>query len=171
MAEAEGPKLVLAGFGASSALQLTVEAPQMAAHIGQVVSLGWPERTRDFLFRHGVTVTPLDDLFAGESFAEGYGAVSQAVLARARTRRPPAGRRFSRSVRPARGIDASRIPREPANHPHQNEGRRGNLRATVTLESFGELLSNIDASSCLFVDIRQKAKAPETARGGCPCHS
>jgi hypothetical protein len=42
-------------------------------------------------------------------------------------------------------------------------GDGGITRSTVTLANFGELLPNIEPSSCLFVDIRRKVKAPETA--------
>ena len=247
MAEAEGPRLVLAGFGASSALQLTVEAQQMAVHIGRVVTLGLPERLRALLVRQGVTVTPLDDLFAGRPFAEGYAAVAQAVLARAE-KDPPAMfisqgsplfmnaiTRFlvaeaTRLELPLRvfpgvspvdvvvaeiGVDVGRTglqtlsasgllarpvalnPRMPllllelaglltggdsaeaygplvevlgAEYPASQpitlinmSGDGGITRATVTLAGFAELLPNIDASSCLYVDIRRSAKAAETA--------
>lgn len=247
MAEAEGPRLVLAGFGASSALQLTIEAQQMAAHIGQVVSLGLPERLRALLTRQAVTVTPLDSLFAGKPFAEGYAAVAQAVLARAE-KDPPAMfisqgspllvnaiTRFlvaeaTRLEMPVRifpgvspvdvavaeiGIDVGRTglltisaagllarpvalnPRVPllmlelaglrpegasveaygplvellqAEYPASQAitlvnmaGDGGITRSTVTLANFAELLPNIDPSSCLFVDIRRRAEAVETA--------
>ena len=89
MAAAEGPSLVLAGFGASSPLQLTIEAQQMAVHAGSVLSLGLPERLKSLLARQGVTQTPLDHMLAGRPFAEGYAAVGQAVLARAQSD-PPA---------------------------------------------------------------------------------
>ena len=243
----EGPKLVLAGFGASSALQLTVEAQQMAAQIGQVVSLGLPERTRALLTRQSVTVTPLDRLFEGKPFAEGYAAVAQAVLARAE-KDPPAMfisqgspllvnaiTRFlvaeaTRLEMPMRifpgvspidvmvaeiGIDVGRTgllsisaagllarpvalnPRVPvlllelaglqadgasaeaygglvellqAEYPPKQpmtlvnmSGDGGITRATVALADFGELLPNIDPSSCLFIDIRRRTEPPETA--------
>ena len=89
MAQADSPRLILAGFGSSSEMQLTVEAQQMAVRIGQVVALGLPERLRLLLARQAVNVTSLDDLFAGRPFAEGYAAVAQAVLARAE-KDPPA---------------------------------------------------------------------------------
>ena len=89
MAAAEGPSLVLAGFGASSPLQLTIEAQQMAVHTGHVLSLGLPERLKSLLARQGVGVSPLDQLLSGRSPAEGYAAVAQAVMARAR-HDPPA---------------------------------------------------------------------------------
>ena len=243
MAEADGPRLVLAGFGASSALQLTVEAQQMAVHIGRVVALGLPERLRALLARQGVTVTPLDDLFAGRPFAEGYAAVAQAVLARAE-KDPPAmfisqgspllmnaitrflvaealrlelSLRVFPGVSPVDvivaevGVDVGRTglmtisasgllarkaalnPRAPllllelagvrpegasaeaygplvellrGEYPESqpitliNMGGEGGItRATVALADFGELLPNIDASSCLYVDIRRKAEA------------
>lgn len=244
MAEAEGPKLILAGFGTSSALQLTIEAQQMAASIGQVVSLGLPERLRALLVRQAVTVTPLDDLFAGQPFAEGYAAVAQAVLARAE-QDPPAmfisqgSPLFANAITrflvaealrrelPLRvfpgvsavdvvvseiGVDAGRTglltisaagllarthalnPRVPAlllelaglqpdgasteaygpllellraNYPENQPitlvnmpGEGGITRLTVALSNFAELLPNIDSSSCLFVDIRQRATTP-----------
>lgn len=246
MAEADGPKLILAGFGTSSALQLTVEAQQMAAHVGSVVSLGLPERLRALLARQGVTVTPLDDLFTGRPFAEGYAAVAQAVLVRAE-KDPPAmfisqgspllvnaitrflvaeatRRELSLRVFPGVspidvvvaevGIDVGRTglqtisasglvarpvalnPRVPllllelaglaadgasaeaygplvellrGDYPETqpvtliNIAEGGITRATVTLEHFGELLPNIDASSCLYVDIRKRAQSAETA--------
>lgn len=246
MAEAAGPRLVLAGFGASSDLQLTVEAQQMAVHIGQVVSLGLPERLRVFLTRQAVTVTPLDEIFDGKPFAEGYAAVAQAVLARAE-KDPPAMfisqgspllvnaiTRFlvaeaTRLEIPFRvfpgvspidvvvaeiGIDVGRsglqtisapsllarpIPLNPRmpllllqlagvrpegasaeaygplvgrlreDYPDEQPitlvnmtGDGGITRATVTLSNFGELLPNINTSSCLFVDVRRKA-APAQA--------
>jgi hypothetical protein len=89
MAEAAGPALILAGFGSSSPLQMTLEAQQMAAHIGHVLSLGLPERLRLLLTRQGVEVTALDHLLAEKPFAEGYAAIGQVVLARAR-KDPPA---------------------------------------------------------------------------------
>ena len=89
MAEAAGPALVLAGFGSSSALQLTIEAQQMAVHLGHVLSLGLPERLRALLTRQGVEVTALDHLLAEKPFAEGYASIGQAVLARAQ-KDPPA---------------------------------------------------------------------------------
>jgi uncharacterized protein YabN with tetrapyrrole methylase and pyrophosphatase domain len=89
MAQAGGPTLILAGFGASSPLQMTVEAQQTAVHIGRVLSLGLPERLRALLARQGVGVVTLDHLFLGKPFAEGYAAVGQAVLARAQ-KDPPA---------------------------------------------------------------------------------
>lgn len=247
MAEAAGPKLILAGFGSSSALQLTVEAQQMAVHIGQVVSLNLPERLRALLARQGVTVTPLDDRFAGKPFAEGYAAVAQAVLSRAE-KDPPAMfisqgspllvnaiTRFlvaeaTRLEMPLRvfpgvspvdvvvaelGIDVGRSglltisaagllarpvalnPRIPllvlelagvrpedasaeaygplvellqAEYPQDQAitlvnmaGDGGITRSTVTLENFAQLLPNIEPSSCLFIDIRRRAKAAETA--------
>lgn len=247
MADADGPKLILAGFGASSALQMTVEAQQMAVHIGQALSLGLPERLRALLVRQHVTVTPLDHLLAERPYAEGYAAVAQAVLVRAQ-KDPPAMfisqgspmfvnaiTRFlmaeaNRLQLPVRifpgvspidvvvaeiGLDVGRaglqtisasgllarpaalnprmplllvelagIPSEGASaeaygpfvemllgaYPAEqaitliNMTGDGSIsRATVTLADFGELLPNIDASSCLFVDIRREAKAPETA--------
>ena len=244
---AEDPKLVLAGFGASSALQLTVEAQQMAVQIGQVVSLGLPERLRSLLTRQGVTVTPLDGMFGGKAFAEGYATVAQAVLSRAE-KDPPAMfisqgspllvnaiTRFlvaeaTRLEMPLRifpgvspvdvvvaeiGIDVGRTglltitarglvarpfalnPRVPllllelagvclegasaeahgplvellqAEYPASqaitlvNMGGDGGItRSTVALADFAELLPNIDPSSCLFIDIRRKTGAAETA--------
>lgn len=214
----------------------------MAAHIGQVVSLGLPERLRTLLARQGVTVTPLDDLFAGKPFAEGYAAVATAVLARAE-KDPPAMfisqgspllvnaiTRFlvAEALRlelPLRvfpgvspidvvvaevGVDVGRTglmtisangviarpaalnPRVPllvlelaglcpegasaeaygplvellraeypANQPItliNMAGEGGITRATVTLANFGELLPSIDASSCLYVDLRRKSE-------------
>lgn len=218
----------------------------MAVSIGQVVSLGLPERVRTLLARQGVTVTPLDDRFAGKPFAEGYAAVAQAVLSRAE-KDPPAMfisqgspllvnaiTRFlvaeaTRLEMPFRvfpgvspidvvvaeiGIDVGRtglqaisagglLARPVALNPRmpllllelagiqpagaspeaygplvellQGEyppaqpitlinmsGEGGITRATVTLANFGELLPNIDASSCLFVDIRRRAPASQT---------
>ena len=243
MAEAEGPRLILAGFGASSELQLTVEAQQMAVRIGQVVGLGLSERLRVLLARQAVRVTPLDELFAGKPFAEGYAAVAQAVLARA-AKDPPAMfisqgspllvnaiTRFlvaeaTRLEIPFRvfpgispidvvvaeiGIDVGRVglqtiaaaglvarpaalnARMPllllqlaglrpegasaeaygplfeclqASYPTTQPvtlinmpGDGGITRATVTLSKFGELLPNIDTSSCLYIDVRRKATA------------
>lgn len=89
MAEAAGPALVLAGFGSSSPLQMTLEAQQMAVHLGHVLSLGLPERLRALLIRQGVEVTDLDYLLEEKPFAEGYAAIGQAVLARAQ-KDPPA---------------------------------------------------------------------------------
>jgi uncharacterized protein YabN with tetrapyrrole methylase and pyrophosphatase domain len=89
MAEAAGPALVLAGFGSSSPLQMTLEAQQMAVHLGHVLSLGLPERLRSLLTRQGVEVTSLEHLLAEKPFAEGYAAIGQAVLARAQ-KDPPA---------------------------------------------------------------------------------
>ena len=89
MAEAAGPALVLAGFGSSSPLQVTLEAHQMAVHLGHVLALGLPERLRSLLTRQGVEVTALDHVLAEKPFAEGYAAIGQAVLARAR-KDPPA---------------------------------------------------------------------------------
>ncbi len=42
-------------------------------------------------------------------------------------------------------------------------GDGGIKRATVTLANFAQLLPSIDASSCLFVDIRREAEAAEIA--------
>lgn len=246
MAQVDGPSLILAGFGSSSPLQATIEVQQTAVRVGRVLSLGLPERMRSFLTRQGVTVSPLDDLFAGRPFAEGYAAVAQAVLARAE-KDPPAmfisqgspllvnaitrflvaealrlelSLRVFPGVSPVDvvvaevGIDVGRTglltisasgllarpvalnPRVPllvlelagvrpegasaeayrplvellqseypANQPItliNMAGDGGITRATVTLASFGEVLPNIDASSCLFVDIRRKAEPAET---------
>jgi len=247
MAQVDGPSLILAGFGSSSPLQATIEVQQTAVRVGRVLSLGLPERLRALLTRQGVTVTPLDGLFAGRPFAEGYAAVAQAVLARAE-KDPPAmfisqgspllvnaitrflvaealrlelSLRVFPGVSPVDvvvaeiGIDVGRTglltisaggllarpvalnPRVPllvlelagvqpegasaeaygplaellqseypANQPItlvNMAGDGGITRSTVALASFGELLPNIDPSSCLFVDIRRKAEAPETA--------
>ncbi len=247
MAEAAGPTLVLAGFGASSALQMTVEAQQMAVHIGQVLSLGLPERLRVLLARQHVAITPLDHLLAERPFAEGYAAVAQAVLGRAE-KDPPAmfisqgsplfanaitrylmaeANRLQLSVRifpgvspidvvvAEVGLDVGRaglqtisasglaarpaalnprmpllllelaglaagggsaeaygplvemLGREyPASQPVTLINMTGDgsiSRATVTLANFAELLPKIDASSCLFVDIRKRATSAETA--------
>ena len=89
MVEADGTRLILAGFGASSALQLTLEAQQTAVYGGHVLALGMPGRLQALLERQGVTVAALDTLLERESFAEGYAAVAQAVLARAE-HEPPA---------------------------------------------------------------------------------
>lgn len=241
MADVNGPRLILAGFGASSALQITVEAQQMAAHVGHVLSLGLPDRLRANLERQGVTVASLDELLDRDSFAEGYAAVAQAVLARAEND-PPAmfisqgsplfvnaitrylvaeanrlefGVRIFPGVSPVDaivaeiGLDVGRAglqtisasglvarpaalnPRMPllllelagvpaagesaeaygrlvemllADYPENQAVTLINMtgdgtisRATVTLTSFGELIPKIDASSCLFVDIRRRA--------------
>lgn len=239
--DAKGPSLILAGFGTSSELQLTVETQQMAVHVGQVLALGLPERLRALLARQGVAVTPLDELLTGKPFAEGYAAVAQAVLARAETDPPAmfisqgsplfanAITRFlvaeaTRMELPFRtypgvspvdvvvaelGLDVGRSglqvisasgllqrpnalnPRMPllllqlagvtpqgasaeaygplveqlrSEYPPNQPvtlinlaGDGGITRATVVLENFGELLPNIDTSSCLFIDTRRKA--------------
>lgn len=89
MAAGDPHKLILAGFGSSSALQLTVEAQQMAVHVGHVLGLGLPQRLAALLSRQGVSITALDELLADRSPAEGYAAVAQAVLAKAQ-QDPPA---------------------------------------------------------------------------------
>lgn len=77
------PNLVLAGFGTSSSLQITLEAQQAAVRLGRVLTLALPGRLGALLQRQGVEVTELRHLLAGRGFAEGYAAVAQAVLARA----------------------------------------------------------------------------------------
>lgn len=42
-------------------------------------------------------------------------------------------------------------------------GDGGITRTSVTLSDFGQLLPNIDSSSCLFIDIRRRAEATEPA--------
>lgn len=247
MTQVDGPSLILAGFGSSSALQATIEVEQTAVRAGRVLSLGLPERLRALLTRQGVTVTPLDSLFAGRPFAEGYAAVAQAVLAHAE-KDPPAmfisqgspllvnaitrflvaeALRLELSLRVFPGVSPvdvvvaeigidvgrsglltisaggllarpvalnPRVPllvlelagiqaegasaeaygplvellqsEYPANQPItlvNMAGDGGITRSTVTLANFAALLPNIDPSSCLFVDIRRKAEAPETA--------
>lgn len=89
MAAAAGPALILAGFGSSSPLQLTIETQQLAVHAGHVLTLALPERLKTLLHRQGVSITPLDELLAAKPYAEGYAAVARAVLAQAETD-PPA---------------------------------------------------------------------------------
>ncbi|MEP6870885.1 MAG: SAM-dependent methyltransferase [Anaerolineaceae bacterium] len=247
MADLTGPALVLAGFGSSSPLQLTVEAQQMAVFIGQALSLGLPERLRTLLARQGVELTELDHLLTDRSFAEGYAAIGQAVLARAQ-KDPPAmfisqgsplfanaitrylaaeANRLQLAVRifpgvsvldvvvAEIGIDVGRaglqtitagglVARPVALNPRMplllleiaglaadggsaeaygplvalllesypgsqpvtliNTTGNGSIsHLTATLETFGELLPNIDTSSCLFIDIRRRAPTVETA--------
>lgn len=247
MADVEDPALILAGFGSSSALQMTVETQQMAVHVGRVLTLGLPERLRALLTRQGVTVLALDELLQRATFAEGYAAVGQAVLSRAQ-KDPPAmfisqgspllanaitrflaaeANRLELTVRilpgvspidvvvAEIGVDLGRAglqtlsasglvarpvalnPRMPllllelaglaaeggsaeaygplvetmlGAYPETQPitlinmiGDGSIARATVTLARFGELLPRIDTSSCLFVDIRRKAEAAETA--------
>ena len=89
MAADGSPQLILAGFGSSAPLQITLEAQQMANHVGHILGLGLPERLRAAFARQGIGVTPLDDLLDAGTTAEGYAAVGQAVLARAQ-QDPPA---------------------------------------------------------------------------------
>ena len=89
MARARLPDLILAGFGASDALQITVEAQQAVVRAGRVLALGLPGRLRTVLERQGVEITDLDDRFAGAAAAEAYAATAAAVLARAE-QDPPA---------------------------------------------------------------------------------
>jgi hypothetical protein len=89
MAERAGPALILAGFGSSGSLQLTLEAQQMAVFAGRVLSLALPERLRALLGRQGIEIEPLDQLLTDRPFAEGYAAVAQSVLSCAKDD-PPA---------------------------------------------------------------------------------
>lgn len=89
MSATDPPELILAGFGASSSLQMTLEAQQMAARIGHVLALGLPTRLRALLKRQGIEVTDLDSSFDDRPFAEAYAAVAATVLARAEAA-PPA---------------------------------------------------------------------------------
>jgi hypothetical protein len=75
------PNLILAGFGTSNSLQITVEAQQTAVRLGRVLALGLPGRLKALLERQGVEVSDLAHLLAGKGFAEGYAAVAQVVLA------------------------------------------------------------------------------------------
>ncbi len=243
MAEGGGPALVLAGFGSSSPLQLTVESQQMAVHIGRILSLGLPQVLKLQLGREGVETIELDEMLAGKPFAEGYAAVGQAVLARAE-KDPPAmfisqgsplfvnaitrylaveANRLKLAVRifpgvspidvvvAEFGIDVGRsglqtmtaggmTARPIAVNPHVpllllelaglaaeggsaeaygplvetllgaypadqpitliNTAGNGSIsRLTVTLARFAELLTKIDSSSSLFVDIRRQSMA------------
>jgi hypothetical protein len=81
MAGARLPDLILAGFGASDALQITVEAQQAVVRAGRVLALAIPARLRTLLERQGVEITDLDDRFAGAAAAEAYAATAAAVLA------------------------------------------------------------------------------------------
>lgn len=89
MATKAQPELVLAGFGTSSPLQISLEAHQAAVRSGRVLALGLPGRLGDALTRQGVEITMLDHLFEGQPFADAYAAVAQTVLARAEAD-PPA---------------------------------------------------------------------------------
>lgn len=89
VADAPEAALILAGFGSSSPLQLTVEAQQLAGQAGRVLGLGVPQRLRALFERMGAEVIELDQLMAGRDFAEAYAAVAQTVLARAQ-QDPPA---------------------------------------------------------------------------------
>lgn len=247
MASSDSPSLILAGFGASSALQMTIEVQQTAVRVGRVLTLGLPERLRALLSRQGVSVVPLDEAFGQGPPAESYARVAQAVLVHAQ-KDPPAmfvsqgsplfmnaitrylaaeadrlelSVRIFPSVSPVDvvvaeiGIDVGRaglqtlsasglVSRPAALNPRMpllllelaglaSEGGSAeaygplvemllreypasqpitliNLtgdgsvsRATVTLENFGELLPNIDASSCLFIDIRRKTESAQEA--------
>jgi len=75
------PNLILAGFGTSNSLQITVDAQQTAVRLGRVLALGLPGRLCGLLQRQGVEVTELGHLLEGKGFAEGYAAVAQVVLA------------------------------------------------------------------------------------------
>jgi hypothetical protein len=247
MGDVGGPALILAGFGTSSQLQLTVEAQQMVVHAGRALSLGIPERLRALLVRQGVVLTELDYLLEAATFAERYARVAQAVLAHAQ-QDPPAmfisqgsplfGNAITRylvaeaarlkipvrtfpAVSPIEvvvaeiGLDVGRaglqtisarglVARPLALNPYmpllllelaglsaeggsaeaygplvatlmraypasqpvtlinmQGDGRIS--RATVTLGKFVQVVSKIEPSSCLFVDIRQRATTSEKA--------
>lgn len=83
MAENRGPDVILAGFGSSDALQLTVEAQQVAVRAGRILALDLPPRLKALLERQGVEVTDLASLYRPGAFAEAYAAIAETVLARA----------------------------------------------------------------------------------------
>ena len=89
MAKGRMPDVILAGFGVSDSLQMTVEAQQAAVRVGRVLGLDVPVRLRQMLERQGVEVRELGELFEGREFAEAYAAIAETVLATA-AQNPPA---------------------------------------------------------------------------------
>lgn len=89
MARKGQPELLLAGFGTSSPLQISLEAHQAAVRSGSVLALGLPGRLREALRRQDVEIAELDHLFDERPFADAYAAVAQTVLSRAE-QDPPA---------------------------------------------------------------------------------
>ncbi len=83
------PSVILAGFGGSGALQLTLETQQYAVRAGRVFSLGLPSALSQLLHRQSVDVRELDREFDAEDFPGSYARVAQIVLATA-AKDPPA---------------------------------------------------------------------------------
>jgi hypothetical protein len=77
------PALILAGFGASDALQITLESYQLAVRIGRALSLGLPGRLGAALEAQGVEIAALDSLYDEADFPTSYARIAATVLARA----------------------------------------------------------------------------------------
>ncbi|MGE0601130.1 MAG: SAM-dependent methyltransferase [Dehalococcoidia bacterium] len=83
------PNLVLAGYGVTDSLQLTVELQRMLARVGTAYSIGLPPNLAAFLKAQHVKVTDLaSHLAPGRAYAEGYLDIANFLIERTGQERP-----------------------------------------------------------------------------------
>lgn len=83
------PHIILAGFGVSDSLQLTVETQRAVVRYGAAYTLGAGPNLRQFLKSQRVTVTELSDrIQPGRPYADAYLEIAHFVVERTAVERP-----------------------------------------------------------------------------------
>ena len=83
------PHLVLAGYGISGALQISVEAQRILARYGAAYTLGLPANLAAFLKSQRVKVTDITSRIApGTDYAESYLDIANFLIGRTEHERP-----------------------------------------------------------------------------------